>query len=401
MNLKALLLNNYKTKIAALLTGFGVWWFIYAAHRPAVTAAFTPVVTYEDLSPGMKIVEAPETASVTLRADSRLLEKLSSKNIRAVASLKGLEEGSHSVKLRIDTGTAARVSGRAPTVTVELERTHSAQTAVSIQFKGELPEGYRLGGDIDIRPDHATIYGEREDVRDVARIIAPVALDDRRETFTAEAALRPVNESGAVVSGVTVSPARANVRVPVESVQTKSVPIKPVFVGGDIDKDFPAAEYFPTSIDLTGEENALAAVKFVPTAEFDLGKCESGSVYPIDLALPAGVSADFSQITLTCSADKTVTREFTVTLSQINLCRGCSATLLPGGVDVLVTGPAKDVNQIRAADISAFVDLAGLGPGDHETEPHAALAKLADTVLIKTLDQKIKVQITQQGKQRP
>jgi YbbR domain-containing protein len=113
------------------------------------------------------------------------------------------------------------------------------------------------------------------------------------------------------------------------------------------------------------------------------------------------VSADFSQITLTCSADKTVTREFTVALSQINLCRGCSATLVPGGVDVSATGPAKDVNQIRATDISAFVDLAGMGTGEHETEPHAALAKLADTVLIKTLDQKIKVQITQQGKQRP
>ncbi|HOY62127.1 MAG: YbbR-like protein [bacterium ADurb.Bin236] len=400
MSLKALLLNNYKTKIVALLTGFGVWWFIYAGQRPMATASFTPTVVYENLSPGLRIVEAPETASVKLRADSRLLEKLTSKNIEATANLEGLDEGTYDVTLRIDTGTAARPHGRLPSVTVELERTHSAETVVSIQFIGELPEGYRLGGDIAVRPDRATIYGEREDVGDVARVIAPVSLDDRRETFTAEAALRAVNESGAVVGGVTVSPARANIRVPVESVRTNSVPIKPAFVGGDILRDFPAAEFFPSSIELTGEETALAAVKFVTTSEFDLGKCESGGVYPIDILLPDGVSAGFSQITLTCSADKTVSREFTVTLSQINLCRGCSATLLPGGVDVLVTGPARDVNQIRASDISAFVDLAGLGAGEHETEPHAALSKLAETASIKTLDQKIRVQISQQGKQR-
>jgi YbbR domain-containing protein len=51
-----------------------------------------------------------------------------------------------------------------------------------------------------------------------------------------------------------------------------------------------------------------------------------------------------------------------------NLAPNLSAQAVPATIDVVLRGTREGLNRVETSEVTAFVDLAGLGPGDYPLE---------------------------------
>ena len=81
------------------------------------------------------------------------------------------------------------------------------------------------------------------------------------------------------------------------------------------------------------------------------------------------MSVNQVEITLTFGEEQQKTIEISKNIDDKNLSEGLAVNILGGQeIYVQVKGVASVIEKIEAKDISAYIDLAGLGTGDYELE---------------------------------
>ena len=99
---------------------------------------------------------------------------------------------------------------------------------------------------------------------------------------------------------------------------------------------------------------------------------ESTRTYRVNIRRPNGVrdmSTDSVEITATFGDEEQKTITLTSNFAQRNIANGLTANPIAGQeISVQVKGVASVIENINAEDIQAYIDLEGLGAGDHEVE---------------------------------
>ena len=127
------------------------------------------------------------------------------------------------------------------------------------------------------------------------------------------------------------------------------------------------------SITIYGDEAELENIESIPVTidVSDMGN-ESTRTYRVNIRRPNGVrdmSADSVEITATFGDEEQKTINITRNLAQRNQGSGFTANPIAGQeISVQVKGVASVIEDIEAEDIQAYIDLEGLGAGDHEVE---------------------------------
>lgn len=127
------------------------------------------------------------------------------------------------------------------------------------------------------------------------------------------------------------------------------------------------------SITIYGDEAELENIESIPvTIDVSGMGNESTRTYRVNIRRPNGVrdmSTDSVEITATFGDEEQKTITLTSNFAQRNIANGLTANPIAGQeISAQVKGVASVIENINAEDIQAYIDLEGLGAGDHEVE---------------------------------
>jgi YbbR domain-containing protein len=158
-----------------------------------------------------------------------------------------------------------------------------------------------------------------------------------------------------------------------EKSATKTVPINPSYEG------MPAPGYVvgkvtvePSTVEISGPESGVKETTEALTEAVSVNGAREAVVETVSIGLID------SAVRLASSRSATVRveivpgpRERLMRGQPVhirNLGRNLTAQVVPPTIDVVLRGSREGLNRVETSEVAAFVDLAGLGPGDYPLE---------------------------------
>ena len=391
--------ENLGTLALALLLALVVWVVAVNEENPNEEKVFPATVSVQLVNlPADLILVGPviTQTAVTLRAPRSVWETLVVDQIHVTADLGGQTPGAHDVRLTaqldVPVGEVTKMNPSLLHFTFDSRATR--ELPVSLKQAGELARGYEAG-QTTLSAFSASVSGPASIVDRVSEIVAAISLDGLKTDLDKEVALIPVDASGEPVTGVTVDPASAHIRVPITQKQGFRDVAVTVDYAGQV-----APGYRITNITVAPPVITVSSADplkvnelpgFVKTQPLDLTGASDDIVERLPLALPEGVSVEGDpsvQVQVNIAAIESSQTEQRQLEFQ-GLGSGLSATASPDTVLVLVSGPLPVLDRLKQEDVRVILDVTGLEPGTYQLKPQVSLLpeKLrAESVLPATIE---------------
>ncbi|CAK1225983.1 MULTISPECIES: CdaR family protein [Fructobacillus] len=286
----------------------------YTSLLPEKKATITSPLTVQFNSSDYVIVGAPSSVGVTLQGSSALVTAAQSHNeIQAVADLRGLGVGQHTVNVAL-TGVSSSLTATASpqTVTVTLAEKDSAKKDVQVQYDdSKIASGYQVTN-TTVDPKTVTITGPKENVDAVDHVGADVALNkSTKSNVTQSTKLTAYDKNGDAVQ-VTLSQQTAQVSMTISSSgssssssssasssssqsstsgsssTTKKVSLVGQASAGSTDNF--NISFSPSSVTIAGSSDTLSSIDSLPVS-LDLSNITSKVTKTVSLTKPSGVDS--------------------------------------------------------------------------------------------------------------
>lgn len=227
----------------------------------------------------------------------------------------------------------------------------------------------------------AVVKGSSQALEKIAMVKGLIDLS--KQNFT-EAGTFDINDiplvaydnDGKILTNIEIVPSVVSATVTLES-YNKSVPLS-VQTTGDLITGKAISSILINnnssySLSIYGDKDNIDAITSVPvTINIDgMGK-ESVKTFNVSLTKPSGVrylSAKSVTIAVTFGNEEQKTIDIGSKINKKNLGDGLTANIIStNSISVQVKGVSSVIENIELKDINAYVDLNGLGKGDHELE---------------------------------
>lgn len=381
--MKKKLLSNWPLKIISLLFAFGLWLIVINVEDPTNPQTFTNIdVKFENtevLTDQGLIYEVLDgtdlVKSITVYGPRSVVEQMKDEDIIAKADFNNLTNA-NTIPIEFTTtsrfgGEISRIRGSINTVRLNIENEKTVRLILRVNAVGEVADGYLLGSTV---PDQNQIIvtGAESVIDTIDRAVAEVDVTDATAGIATYADVRLYDKDGNEVVSDTITQKVTSVRVAVEVMDTKSVPLSYTVMGtpangymatGEVESD-------PALVLLAGTSAVLNNISRIeiPAEELNItGQSENMmTVVNIRDYLPANVIlADNSfngKASVTVFIEPTITRIFRFDLDQVridNVPEGFEATAETSSdmVEIALTGLTTTINQISADDIIGYIDM--------------------------------------------
>lgn len=384
--MKKKLLSNWPLKIASLLFAFCLWLIVINVEDPTNTQTFTNItVKFENaevLTEQNLIYEVLENTdlvkSITVYGPRSVVAQLKDEDIIAKADFNKLTD-ENTIPIEFYTtsrynGDITRIRGSINTVKLNIENEKTIRLILHVNAVGEVAEGYILGSMI---PDQNQIIvvGAESVINTIDKAVAEVDVTDATAGIATYADVKLYDKEGNLVQSDAIKQRVTSVRVAVEVLATKSVPLSYTVMGtpangymatGEIESD-------PAVVLLAGASSVLNNISRIeiPAEELNItGQSENMiTIVNIKDYLPGNVSlADSSfngRASVTVYIEPTITRTFRINPSQVkvtNVPEGFTASIDNNKelLEIVLTGLTTTISQINADDIIGYVDMRDL-----------------------------------------
>lgn len=370
--------------LMVLATILAVLAWIVAAEQadPSQTQPFPSEipVTPVGKSEGLEIVgEFDERVQVTVRAPESVWRSIELDDFSATVDLTGVETGTHRLPVEVTLDKEpVQLTWEPEYVTVELAPRAERSVPVRVVEEGEPALGY-LTQWPTLTPSTVIAIGPSTYVTRVVEAAAYVSVEGADSDIEGDFSLQPLDSDGDVVPYVTLSPAEAFVRIPVElSEEYRSLTVNPVRVG------LPAFGYAitgfsvdPDTVTVSGARSVIASLPgFIETEAINVQGAQSDVTVHPALNVPENVVVvSGQQITVTFFVEpiqSSLTMEITPTLQGLG--SGLTATISPRSVEVFLSGPLSKLEAMTSGDVRVILDLFEREPGTYQIEPEVIVA---------------------------
>lgn len=389
--------------VFAVFLSFSLWVYVSYNENPDRATSFESVPVYvRDIPPGLVIVDqnglprSDQTmlsdVTLNLRTDQDTLSELRQNDLRAFVDLGSLIPGDHIVKVDVETTVAnlsinnfSFVSADPEFLSVRLEQWETRTVPLTIEVRGNLPFSFERG-DPDVRFKGQELYqvqveGPQGRLERVASAQAVANIDQLRASYISSLQLQAFDANNDPVDGVTIEPAKVDVRVPIQSV----VGLKRVPVLGKID-GLPAPGYViasirsePPLVNISGSSERLDQINQIETTPININGATGVVTQNVGMLFPSGVSRSSSEDTQVVVTVQIIPilRPFQVHLPfsvQItNATPGLIVSYTPTVVQVPISGFASSLSTFDPSVVVAQVNAQGLLPGTYVLTSHIAL----------------------------
>ena len=261
-------------------------------------------------------------------------------------------------------------------VTVDAVGTKTVPVRVVL---GPVPSGFDIGDPV-ADTSSVTVSGPQSIVDTVIEVQAPVTIDASGIDVNQLVGLVPVDDKGTelgVDSRIEIEPPRVRVQVQVfTDRRSKPVPVTPNVIGTPAAGfEVASVEVTPPVVSIQGDANDLASVDRADTTPVSISGASSQVTQSVAFALPDGVQAlNVTSVEVTVKLRPvTATRTFEAGLQLIGARADLEYTLSSDRVLVTIGGSVAELDRLSASHLVLTLDVAGLGPGDHEITATANL----------------------------
>ncbi|MEX0625186.1 MAG: CdaR family protein [Chloroflexota bacterium] len=271
-------------------------------------------------------------------------------------------------------------------VSVALDRLDQVQVRIAVD-SGDVPAGLEISS-AQLSVQEVTASGPQSLLDRVDRALATVRIDPSGIDCCGQVDLVPVDIDGRRVESVELNPSTVRIQIEVNTVETsRTVPIRPLLIGA------PAAGFEvgtvtadPSVVTLRGGPEVLATIGEVLTEPISLSDSNSTLRATGTLVLPEGV-----RLADPAASEPTIVVQIRETIATRTLLLGLVCAGAPSGSACLpqiqevagtVSGTVSDLDAIDPGELTATLNVTGLGPGDHLVQPTVTLPQGVTLVTI-------------------
>ena len=388
------IVRNLSTLLLSLLLAVIVWASAVVTADPNQDGTFQPVnIEITGLAPDLLLTnKIPDQANITLKAPRSIWDKLN-KNpslVSAWIDLTGMAAGDHTAKVNVKIDASpVRITNVDPeSINVVLEQLVTKNLPVKLTVRGEPPLGYSKGAP-QVNPELVTITGSESAVGRVTDIVTSLDINGASQPIRTTLQVRPVDENGATVPDVTVTPKEVSVVQPISILGGyKNLAVK-VLTKGQVAEGYRLTNISVTPPTVTVYSSDPTLVNELPgyidTMPVVLTDLTDDTEFNTALNLPEGISLVSEPSVLVQIGVAAIEDSITLTLpvEPLGLPPSLAATISPPTVDVIVTGPLPVLDTLTPASFRAVVDLATKIEGTYQITP--TLDLVPDNVQIQTI----------------
>lgn len=312
----------------------------------------------------------------------------------------GTTVGPVSVPIRVTTPDARiRVLSFDPAFeTLQLDKLDSVSNVPVKVVHGPVPDGLTLGT-TTVVPATVTVSGAASLVTKVDSVRADVVIQSTGIDVADDVQLVPIDKLGNEVRPLDVTPASAQVGIPVFSdQQSRTLPVNAVTTGTPtIGFEIRALTVVPQVALVAGNAAQLAQLTRIDTDPIPLTGLSANETIRVKLAPPAGVVAvGDNTITVTIEVRPvTETRTFSAGLHFVGASPDLTYAVSVDRVLVTLGGSSADLDRLSGSSFVVDLAVTGLKAGSHDVAVTANLA--AGTTLVAANPAKITVTIASVG----
>ena len=368
--------------VISLLFALIAFYFIDQKHVSLIDSSAEilygqPVIV--DYNDAKYVVEGiPETADITLvgrKWDVYLAKQYPIDGV--TLDLNGLGVGTHNVSFKYEQAVSSvkyKVDPSTVNITIYDKISEPRELSVDIIHKDKLDSKLNIDS-IVLDRDSITIKGAKHQLAEVAIIKAMIDIDKLTSTKIgsmnlSEVPLIAYDKDGNKVN-IEIVPSTVEATVKITS-PSKEVPIK-LIASGELDGKAIKELTTPTpTVTIYGSDTALDAIEYLPVT-VDVSGVSDDKEYNINLIKPSGVrEISIRNIAVKLTVDEIVSKDIAdIKIDPINIGEGLKAIAMSeeSSVAIVIVNGSKDViDSLNVDSIKAYIDLSGLGVGEHEVD---------------------------------
>ncbi len=370
----------------SLILAFFVWFSAVTSNDPTQEITYSRPIPIEILGQNPQYTITDQSASnvtVTIKAPRSVHNTLANdlKLISARINISDLKEGNAEMQPVVSIGVkpARLVDFNPKQVRLMVEKLVTQGFDIKMNQTGNLPMG------IETRPakmDHARVQitGAASRVAKIVEVLATVDMSTVTTNLSKQVDLQAVDAQGNIIDGVTMSPSRISVNIPVlqkggyKNAFLSLIPLGSPAYGFKIS----GHEITPQFVTIYAKNQAIAATlpDFIETKPINLNGRNESFEEVVELNLPDGVEVVGDvKVTVKVEIETVVTTKNirSVPITVTNVPKGLAAVLNVSSVDVYLTGPTHLLADLNVQTLTIGMDLADIRPGTHQIKPVVVL----------------------------
>lgn len=321
----------------------------------------------------------PETVDITLigtKANLYLAKQLPTQDV--TVDLSDLKPGVHKVNLKYKqsiTSVEYKLDPSEVTVVVSSKKSETRSVESDIVNLNKLDSKLAINN-TKLDTDDVIIKGTEESLAKVSTIKALINVSNMVDPKAGTNTLKDIpliayDENGAKVD-VEMVPSKVTATIEIES-PSKTVPLEIEPTGNVIfGKAIKNITSSVQKVTIYGSSKVLDNTNSIKV-KIDVNNLKSNKDYTVTIKKPAGIREISEKVvTAKVELDDEVTTELSgVKLGVVNLGSNYTAQATSENateVTVILKGVESIIKNITSSDVEAYVDLEGLGAGDHEVE---------------------------------
>lgn len=361
----------------SLLIAIVFWLYVDDVQGSKISETYYRIpiefIGAEDTLPnrGLMLTEGEDiTIDLKLSGPRILISGLDKSDIRIQVDLTNISAvGTYTLNYEIlfpdnvDRSRISREYASRSMVTVKIEELYTKTVPVKVSVSGEVADGYiYMAERLVLDPANLVVSGREEDVEKVAAAQIKLDLTGATSSISRKFDYELLDAEGNVIEaeGVRLSDNQIQVDAPVYLVKTLNLTVKFKESPGSSleDVDWKLEQ---NTVEVAGEAASLENKEDILLGEIDLSSLLSDTEMVLDISLPAGTVnlSGYTTTTLTITfSDNLATKALSVSnISAVGLSEGQSFDRLTSSVEVMLRGPADEVEQVTAEDVRVVVDL--------------------------------------------
>ncbi len=364
--------------VALVLSGL-VWVVWTLEQNPSTQELIDDDIQVDEVNLGPSLVLASpiQPVRVTVGGPRENIGRLTVRDFSARVNLAGIGSGVHQIPVEVAVADAAmdvvRVTPETVTVQIDpfevraFEVTARLESAPAVGFRAEL-------NDVESSPASVQVSGGTSEVDEVASVVATLSLEGATSDVSTQALLIPTDRSGNEVGDVHLDPQTAQVRVPITRITSrKRVPVLAELTGSVAPGFFVRAiSVVPTTVEIQGQPEDIERVSAVSTVALDIDGARGdveGNV-PFDDPVGVRVLSDEPTAAIVAVVEPLAdTTTIQAAVVAVNIDPNLAAAVSQPSVQVVVGGSVETLQELRAGDVVAEVDVSNLSPGRHQLRP--------------------------------
>ena len=369
--------ENGGLAVLSVVLAFGLWIFVTDAENPEQTERlpFTIPVRPVNVPADVWVPEEVGQVGLEVRVEENVFDSLTKEDFEATVDLKGLAP--NEVELTVDVrslserGNLRIVKVLPQEIRVTLAQLLSKSVPVEVEIQGSPPPEFSLGStERDV--NSAKVAGPQDSVANITRVVAPIDVEGRTESFESAVRLEARDQLGHLVQLVTVDPAFIDVKIEIAQQSfSRALAVSPMIAGeARQGYNIVGVAVEPPVVTVFGPESYIDEAVAISTQPVDVGDATEDVVRTVSLDLPPDVTVrGGGNVTVTVNIRPAPGQQvFAVPVNANGLGDDVSIVGSLPAVQVFLFGPLPELLSLNTNDISATIDLGDKGAGTHRVK---------------------------------